>query len=110
MLYEKHISANGKVSYREYNPETLPDMQIESDELIAVFSGIAISMLLSLSEQLPEHSKVAREAQRFTEAIARFGRTTGNKLDENMMAIGVKAWQASVLAVQVGLLEQRGKA
>ena len=80
MLYEKHISANGKVSYREYNPETLPDMQIDTDQLVAIFSALCISMLISLSEQLPKHARIVRESEILASAIGRWGNATGKPL------------------------------
>lgn len=103
MLYEKHISPKGKITYTPYNPTVMPDMQIETEQVVAIFSALTISMLISLSDQLPKHTKIAREMDLLSNAIARFGKTTGEKLNPDHIDVGVLAWNAAVQAVQIGL-------
>lgn len=106
MLYEKNITPKGKVSYKEWNPEALPDVQIDTAQLVAIFSAMSISMLVSLGEQLPKHARIARECEILSQAIGRWGNATGEPLNGDLLEIGVQAWKSAILAVQVGLLDK----
>lgn len=105
-LFTKNISPKGKVSYAPYNPAVMPDMQVEPEQVVAIFSALSISMLISLSDQLPKHSKIARELDLLSNAIARFGKVTGEPLNPDYIETGVLAWNAATQAVQIGLLRQ----
>lgn len=108
-LYEKITSPAGRVSYREYNPgaETIPDMQIESEEVITILTTLTISMFMAISDQLAPHAKLARETKLLEQAVLRYARIHGTKLDPKYIEVGVEAWNAATTAMQSGLQRVR---
>jgi hypothetical protein len=108
-LYEKTTSPAGRVSYREHSPATdiIEDKEIEPGQVVTILSTLVISMLMSVSGQLVPHSKIGRETVLLENAVLRYAKLNGNKVDPATVEVGVQAWNAAVVAMQAGLLAMR---
>lgn len=56
-LYEKHISANGKVTYKEHTTSIRSDIEIDDRQINTLVSTIAICWLNAMSKQLSDIKK-----------------------------------------------------
>lgn len=102
-LYEKHISAAGKVSYREHVPAPVVMPEIESAQVVTLLSALTISMLMSVSEQLPPHAALARRVRGVEDAVKLLAQLNGAPLDPMLVDIGVGAWNSAMHSMQAGL-------
>ena len=108
-LYERVVSTSGRVTYREHKPvpAILEDKEIDTEEVVTLLCTLVISLLLSVSEQLQPHQKLAREVKLLEQAVLRFASLNGRKLNPNLIEVGVDAWNAAIKAMQDGLLRVR---
>jgi hypothetical protein len=108
-LYEKIISPAGRVTYREYKPsaDIIEDKEIEAKQVVTILCSLVISMLMSISGQLLPHSRIARETKILEQAVLRYAKLNGAKVDPSTVDVGVMAWNAAVKAMQEGLLLHR---
>lgn len=108
-LYEKTISPAGRASYKEYHPGNtqIEDMKIESEEVITILTTLTISMLMNIEQQLAPHMKLSRETKLLEQAVLRYAKLNGAKLDPRYIEAGVEGWNAAVSAIQEGLLRVR---
>lgn len=102
-LYEKHISQAGKVSYREYIPEAVVMPEIESKQVVTLLSALTISMLMSVSEQLPPHAALARRVRGVEESVKLLAQLNGAPLDPVLVDVGVGAWNSAIHSMQASL-------
>ena len=107
-LYEK-IMQGKRTTYREYKPEAgvLPDMVIESEEVITILTTLVISMLMAIENQLAPHMKLSRETKLLEQAVLRYATLNRAKLEPALIDVGVDAWNAAIKAVQQGLIRVR---
>jgi hypothetical protein len=114
-LYEK-IMIGKRTTYKEFTPvapaapDVLEDKEIDAEEVVTILSGMVISMLMSVSEQLLPHMKVSKETKLLEQAVVRYASNAGAKVRPELVDVGVKSWNAAVKAMQEGLLTARGAA
>lgn len=102
-LYIKTKSANGRVSYV---PHVAPDprrVEIEQSQAVALLSTITLSMLMSVEDQYPPHSRLAREINNVGKAVAALAKLNNAPLDADLVDVGVAAWNAAIRVIQEGL-------
>lgn len=107
-LYEKHISPAGKVACREHIPAPVVMPEIESAQVVTLLSALTISMLMSVSEQLPPHAALARRVRGVEDAIKALAQLNGTPLDPQLIEVGVAAWNSAIHSMQSGLAECEG--
>jgi len=101
-LYVRQVSPGGKVSYVPDKP-TLDDTQISTAQAVSLMTTLVVSMLMSVSDQLPPHARTAREIKRLEEAVVRFASLNSTGLDPAMVEVGVSAWNAALTTTLAGL-------
>jgi len=111
-LYERNISARGKVTYRPYN-ETPPrvDLEIDNLQVNTLTATIAICWLEAMHRQLENINKgsaLARRVKGVEEAISGLARLSSCQMDEQMVDAGTKAWTAALQMLQQELAVCRG--
>jgi len=109
VLYEKHISPSGRISYREHVPSDAAltgDEVIETVQVITLLTTLVVSILISISEQMTPHAKITREIKLLEASVLRFAKLNGAPLDDSMIEVGIGAWNAAVRAIQQGLIRR----
>lgn len=98
-LYEK--LPNGR--YKPHIPAPINMPEIEQKQIVTLLSALTISMLISVSEQLPPHATLARRIKGVEESVRMLAALNGEALDTDLVEIGVGAWNAAIYAMQAGL-------
>lgn len=101
-LYEK-IMQGKKTTYREYTPKPIKMPEIEQSQVVTLLYTLSISMLMSVREQLPPHAAMARKVKAVEEAIVSLSKLNAEPMDEDLVTVGVEAWNAAIYSMQVGL-------
>lgn len=102
ILYEK-VMIGKKTTYREYVEPVVVMPEIENNQIVTLLSAPTISMLMSVSEQLPPHATLARRIRGVEESIKALAQLNGDALDPQLIVLGVGCWNAAIHAMQDGL-------
>ena len=105
-LYEKHVSPNGKVTYKEHTISRRVDVEIDDLQINALVSTIAICWLHAMSKQLSDTKKGSALATRIKaveEAVTKMAKLASGKIDEKMVDAGTIAWGAALQRLQLEL-------
>lgn len=105
-LYEKVISKNGKVTYREHTTSIRADIEIDDLQINTLVSTIAICWLHAMSKQLSDAKKGSALATRIKaveEAVTKMAKLASGKMDEKMVDAGTIAWGAALQRLQMEL-------
>lgn len=99
-LYEKIVSKGGKTSYRPYVPPDNSMMDIPQDQVITLLTTLTISMLMSVSNQMPDHAKAAREIRKVEQSVLGLAKLNAAPLDEQLVNIGIACWNSAIRTMQ----------
>jgi hypothetical protein len=77
--------------------------EIENKQIVTLLSALTISMLMSISEQMPPHATLARRIKGVEESIKSLAQLNGEPLDPDLVEVGVGCWNAAIHAMQEGL-------
>lgn len=101
-LYER-IMQGKKTTYREHIPKKIEMPEIEQNQVTTLLYALSISMLMSVREQLPAHALVARKVKAVEDAIVSLSAITAVPMDEDLVTVGVQAWNGAIHSMQAGL-------
>jgi hypothetical protein len=101
-LYEK-VQVGKATRYIEHVPAPINMPAIEQAQMITLLSTLTISMLISVSGQLPPHARFCREVKAVEAAVVRLAKLNAEPLDPVLVDIGVMAWNSAIHAMQNGL-------
>jgi len=102
ILYER-VMQGKKTTYREHHPAPVIMPELENSQVVTLLSALTISMLMSVSEQLPPHATLARRVRGVEESIKSLAQLNGAPLDSDLVEVGVNCWNAAIHAMQDGL-------
>ena len=74
--------------------------EIDSETAVTLLASMGVSILIRVSEQLPPHSRQGREVKKLEAAIVSLSRLHSTPLDEKLVEVGVKMWNAAVKTMQ----------
>lgn len=106
-LYER-IEKGKQVRYVPYTPPVLM-AEIDNQQLVTLMSTLVITLLVKVSEQLPEHARIAREVKRVEEDVVRLAKLNAAPLSEEVIEVGVKMWHSAVETMQRELGGEHGE-
>ncbi len=107
-LYVKTVSLGGKTTYIPIPVVGQPprtNIRIQPLEAGSIMSTVALSLLMSLSDQLPGHSKYARESKKLEQVIASYALATTGSPCRELVELGVAAWNEALKVIVPGLRE-----
>lgn len=102
-LYEKHVSPNGKVTYKEHTISRRVDLEIDDKQINTLVSTIAVCWLAAMEDQLgavKKGSALATRVKAVKESIGKMAQLVSGKCDDKMCDAGVVAWGAALAALQ----------
>lgn len=99
-LYERSISPAGRVTYRPYVPPNNSMMEIPQEQVVTLLTTLTISMLMSVSDQMPSHARAAREIKGVEQAVLKMAKLNAAPLDEHLVNIGVACWNSAIQTMQ----------
>lgn len=105
-LYEKIVSPNGKVTYREHNNSVRADIEIDDLQINTLVATIAICWLKAMSTQLGEVKKGSALSVRIKaveESISKLASLSAGKMDDKMVDAGTIAWGAALKRLEMEL-------
>lgn len=108
VLYEKHVSANGKVSYKEYVAQEEPKKEVknsefEPEQIITMVGTMGICLIESISRLLPSHTRISREVTKANQALLTLFRNTGQPLDPVTVEWCVDCWNETMRRISEGV-------
>ena len=98
-LYERK-QAGKSVRYIEHVPEKINMPDIEQAQVVTLLATLSLSMLISVEEQLPPHATLVRKIRKVEEAIKDLATLNCAPLDDQLVDVGVDAWNAAIFAMQ----------
>jgi hypothetical protein len=107
ILYEK-VMQGKKTTYREHIPAPIVMPEIENKQIVTLLSALTISMLMSISEQMPPHATLARRIKGVEESIKALAQLNGEPLDPDLVTAGVSAWNSAIFSLQASLSGEIG--
>ena len=99
-LYEKVISKGGKTSYRPYTPPNNSMLEIPQEQVVTLLTTLTVSMLMSVSGQMPDHARAAREIKGVEQAVVKLAKLNAEPLDDHLVNIGVACWNSAIRTMQ----------
>jgi hypothetical protein len=85
-LYEKQVSPKGKVSYVPYVGYTpRPEDEMTDKQLITLAVSIGVTCLMTLEQNLPQHSRIGRQIRDVEQSILRLAHNCGEHVDREMV-------------------------
>ena len=99
-LYERTTSPAGRVTYRPYVPPNNSMMEIPQEQVVTLLTTLTVSMLMSVSGQMPDHAKAAREIKKVEQAVLGLAKLNAGPLDEDLVNIGVACWNSAIRTMQ----------
>ena len=94
----KRVSPGGKTTYipvEILGHPPLSNVGVSPAEAGSIMGTIAYSMMMSMSEQLPDHSKYRRESDKLLKAVAEFIRSTSGTANEELVELSLCAWRSA---------------
>lgn len=101
-LYEK-IMVGKRTTYREHIPSPIVMPEIDQKQMVTLLTALTISMLMSVEQQLPDHSRFCREIKNVESAVVRLSRLNAEPLNPDLVDVGVAAWNGAIVAMQCKL-------
>lgn len=107
-LYQK-IMLGKRTTYKPYEPNTkvLPDIKIESEQVISVLGTLIVSITQAIQGQLKPSDILHRKIRNVNNELIELVRVGFEKPTPLLVDIGVEAWNAAILAIQEGLLRDQ---
>ena len=98
-LYEK-VMVGKRTTYKEHIQQPINMPEIEHKQMVTLLTALTISMLMSVEQQLPYHSKFCREIKNVESAVVRLAKLNAEPLDNTLVDVGVAAWNGAIAAMQ----------
>lgn len=98
-LYEK-IMVGKKTTYRPYVAPDNTFFEIPQDEVVTILAVLTMSMLMSVSTQIKQHTRAAREIKKVEEAVQSLCALNACKLEERVVDIAVASWNSAIRTLQ----------
>lgn len=99
-LYERSVSAGGRVTYAPHRDKTAGMVELDHALLHTLVATFVIGMLEASASQLPKHSRHGRELQRLENALILYAKNSAVELTEAQIDIMVHAWNSAMLTIQ----------
>ena len=101
-LYEKHTSANGKITYKEHIEAPMRRIEFELDnaEVCTMVAGLGICCLHGFEAHLPEHAAISRKVRALEVAIGDVAALNYHDLTEKPLGVIARAWSAALTSMQ----------
>ena len=93
-LYQKVVSKNGKVTYKEYTNEV--SLDLDNKQMLMLAATIGTCCLIGLEQHLPNHSALSRKIRDVENSIMSLSSLCGTELDSEMITVGTGAWGAAM--------------
>lgn len=97
------VIKNGQETFIPYQEPDPRMHEIEQAQMVALLVTLTMSMLMSVSGQLPTHARAAREIKNVEQAIVKLAKLNAAPLDDRLVNAGVAAWNAAIYAMQAKL-------
>lgn len=100
-LYKKVITGK-RVRYEPAVPQTMGLVEVDSEEVFSILTVVIVSFMGSVLDQLPSHSKQAREVRKLADCLAEFSKLHHAPIVGNPLYVdnGLKVWAAMVKEMQ----------
>jgi hypothetical protein len=74
--------------------------EIPQDQVVTLLTTLIVSMLMSVSGQMPDHAKAAREIKKVEQAVLGLAKLNAAPLDPHLINIGVACWNSAIRTMQ----------
>lgn len=75
-------------------------MEVPQEQMVTLLATLTTATLISIEEQLPDHSRYGRQVRRVEESLVALAKLVGKPLSDELVAVGVNAWNAAVKQIQ----------
>ena len=102
-LFTKTVTAGGRTKYKEYPPLDSLSMEVDTEQVISLLTTIGMCINMTITKNLPDHSKMARNIKHVDEALLRLSEGNRAPLNEHLVKVGVAAFTAATNEIVKGL-------
>lgn len=75
-------------------------LEIPQAEMVTLLATLVTAMLINIEEQLPSHSRYGRQVRKTEGALIDLAKLVGKPLSDELVNIGVNAWNAAIKQIQ----------
>ena len=104
VLYRR-VMRGKRTTYEPVTTKVLPDIQIETGEVVSLLGTLVVSLCSMMSEQLQLSSILCRKIKNVNKELIELVRVGFVKPTPVLVDVGVNAWNAAVRAIQNSFVE-----
>ena len=97
-LFEK-VMTGKRTTYIPHDPYINTLVELEQEQVISLLTTFTLAMLMSVSGQIVNHSRAAREIRKVEEAIIGLAKLNTKGIDAEIVELGTIAWNAAIGAI-----------